>query len=144
MHHGHEEDEIGAVVDAGVGQEEAVDVCGTVGERVAEGGETGVDVVPAHVAEDGGVAVALVPDVAFERLTPVIQRVAWGGIGGAALEEGRKQDERETGGGLAGKASRTRGRKTRGAGAELKREVHGACGAVHCGVVDVMAWERSG
>jgi hypothetical protein len=96
LHHGHEEDEKGAVVDAGVGQEKAVDVCGTVGKRIAEGGETGMDVVPADVAEDGGIAVTLFPDVAFERLAPVTQCVARGGVGGAALEEGGQQEQRET------------------------------------------------
>ncbi len=90
---GDEEDEVRAIVDAGVGQEEAEDVGGAVGEGVAEDCEAGVDVVPTRVAEDGRVAVAFVPDVLLDALTPFLDRGARGGIGGAALEQPRHRQQ---------------------------------------------------
>ena len=67
----HEEHEVGVIRDSRVGQEQAVDVGGAVGHGVAEGRESRMYVVPGRVPQDGGVAVALFPDVAFEALLPL-------------------------------------------------------------------------
>jgi hypothetical protein len=88
---GDEEDETGAVADAGAREEEAEHVGRAVGEGIAEDGETGVDVVPGRVAEDRGIAVALLPDIKLEAPAPLVEAGLRGELGGAALEQTRER-----------------------------------------------------